>query len=61
MGILIDGLKLGILVLTAILFVVIVFRIFIKLFVYTDTKIIDLKIPDFVGMSKRLLAKKEDK
>ena len=61
MQILIDGLKLGVAILIAIIFVVINCRIFIKLFVYPDTKIIDLKIPDLVGISKRLLAKKEDK
>lgn len=61
MEILIDGLKLGVAILISILFTVIIVRIFVKFFVYPDTKIIDLKVPDFVGMSKRFFGKREDK
>lgn len=45
MEIFIDGLKLGVAILLVLLFVVINYRIFIKLFVYPDTKIIGFVFP----------------
>ena len=64
MEIFIDGLKLGVAIFIVLLFVVINYRIFIKLFVYTDTKIIGFVFPKvsdvYNKLTSRHLPKEED-